>query len=132
HFRGSCGSVGIDDLLQDLLELFLSNMEIYLKQQLVSFLLSVYKSKILWNDLIKQESSQCRLDHTALYGSVRHSLVYADFDLGMKGNCLVLISQQRLIDALERFPFSFCPRTLLGQIIDTQYHILRRHRNRAS
>ena len=37
-------------------------MEIDFQKQLVLFHFTVYKSKILWNDLIKNESSQCRLD----------------------------------------------------------------------
>ena len=45
----------------------------------------------------------------------------------MKSNCLILISQDRFILALEAHTFTGCSRSLLGQIVNTKYHILRRN-----
>ena len=44
----------------------------------------------------------------------------------------VLIGEDRLVGALEELAFSLVSRTLLGQVVNTENHILRRNRNRAA
>ena len=60
-----CCTVSIDNFFKDLLQLFLTNKEINLKKQFVSRYASVYESKILRKDLVKQETSQCRMNIAA-------------------------------------------------------------------
>ena len=50
--------MGIDDLLQDLLQLLLAYVEVYLQLQEVLGIASVYESQILRQDLIEDETSQ--------------------------------------------------------------------------
>ena len=50
----------------------------------------------------------------------------------MKGCLLVLICQDRLVDALKYHALALCSRTLLGQVIDTKHHILGRNSHRTA
>ena len=70
----------VDDLLKNLFQLFLSYVEVYFKQQLISFRLTVNKAKILRNDLIEDKPAEGRLDRLRLNLSARQSLRHADFD----------------------------------------------------
>ena len=60
--------MGIDDLLQDLLQLLLAYVEVYFQLQEVLGIASVYESQILRQDLIEDETSQSGLYRT---GNVR-------------------------------------------------------------
>ena len=124
--------MGIDDLFQDLLELLLAYMEINLQKQLVSFCFPVHKAQVLGNDLIKQQTSQCRVDHALLLGAILHSLLHTHLDPGVQCDISILIGQDRFIDALKDHALAFGSRPLLGQIIDPEYHILRRNRHRTA
>ena len=99
-------------------------MEINLEEKLIAFHLSVYKSKILRDDLIKEKTSQRRVDRTCLDSSVRHRLGNAHLDLRMKRDISVLISKDRFAHALEGHSLSLCSRSDLSQIVDTEDHIL--------
>ena len=67
--------MSIDNLLKNLLQALLSYMEIHLKLELVLRNASVYKSKILWKNLIEYETSESGLYDTALNRSIRHLLL---------------------------------------------------------
>src|SRR5699024_2723709 len=101
HFRRLCCPVCVDDLLEDLFQLFLSYMEINFKKEFISFYFSVNKSEILRNDLVEQESSERRIDRSCLHCSVRHCLGHTHLDLGMQCDVSVLICKDRLADALK-------------------------------
>ena len=58
--------MGIDDLLQDLLQLLLAYVEVYFQLQEVLGIASVYESQILRQDLIEDETSQSGLYRTCL------------------------------------------------------------------
>ena len=73
--------MGINNFLQNLLQLFLSYMEVNLKGKLIAFYFSVHKSQILRDDLVKEQTSQRCVNNTCLHSSVRHCLGYADLNL---------------------------------------------------
>ena len=125
-------SVYIDNLLQNLLALFLSNMEINFQKQLIAGDASVHKPQILGNDLIENKTANRGFDNPALYRAVRYPLLHSHLHPGVESHSAVFIGQDRLVGILKAHPFPFGPRPLLGQIIDAQNHILRRHRHRAA
>ena len=96
-------------------------MEVNFQFQLVLFLGTVYEAQILRDDLVEDETSNGRLDDTSLRCAIRHRAGYSYFDTGMQGNNLVLV------DALECHALALGARTFLGQIVDTEYHILGRN-----
>ena len=49
-------------------------MEINLQLQLVALNLSVHKTKVLRDDLIKEQTAQGRVDGSRLHSAVRHCL----------------------------------------------------------
>ena len=69
----------IDNFFKNLFQLFLSYMEINFQKQFISFYFTVYKSQILWNDLIKHETSDCRFYRSCLHCSICHLLGYTYF-----------------------------------------------------
>ena len=122
----------INNLLQNLLQLFLSYMEVYLKKQFISFHASVYKSQILRNDFIENETSHGRFYNSAVNCAVGHGLGHTGLDSGMQGNNSVFVSKNCLVYALEDLALTLCTRALLGQVVDTKNHILGRNRYRAA
>ena len=124
HFCCLGSSVCIDNFLQNLFQLFLSYMEIYFKLHFIFRNASVYKSQILRQDLIKQETSQCRLYRSGHAGTIRHCLYHTHFDSGLQCQCFVFISKNCFVYALEEFSFSDCTRSFLCQVVNTQNHIL--------
>ena len=70
--------MSIDYALKNLLKLLLAYMEIYFKKEGIIRIASVYKSEILWKNLIKDESSECRLNNTALLFAI-YCLSYSHF-----------------------------------------------------
>ena len=64
--------MGINDFLQNLLQLFLSYMEVNLKRKLIAFHFSVYKSQILRDNLVKEQTSQSSVYYPRLHCTVRH------------------------------------------------------------
>ena len=102
-------------------------MEVNFQFQLVLFLGTVYEAQILRDDLVEDETSNGRLDDTSLRCAIRHRAGYSYFDTGMQGNNLVLVCKNRLVDALECHALALGARTFLGQIVDTEYHILGRN-----
>ena len=116
--------MSIDNFFKDLLQLFLTYKEVNLKKQFVSRYASVYKSKVLWKDLVEQETSQCGMNITADDSAIRHCLMCADNDLGLKCDDFVLVCKDCLVDTLEELAFTLVSRSLLSQVVDTKDHIL--------
>ena len=75
--------MGIDDLLQDLLQLLLAYVEVYLQLQEVLGIASVYESQILRQDLIEDETSQSGLYRTGNGLALCIYLVHTYMDAGM-------------------------------------------------
>ena len=71
----------IDYFLKDLLELLLTNMEVDLHLQFISLNLTVYETKILRNDLIKEKTSQCCINNSGHLFSIWKSLCHTHLDL---------------------------------------------------
>ena len=83
--------MGIDNLLQNLLQLLLSYVEVDLQLQFVLGNASVYESKILRQNLIEDKSSQCRLYNAGDLFAALGLLRYANLDSGVKRTSSVLI-----------------------------------------
>ena len=132
HLRGTHCTVDIDDFLKNLLQLFLTHMEIHFQLQKVLRIASVHISQILRQDLIKEESAEGGLHIAGYFLTVSRLLRHSDRDSGMKGTYFILIGKNRLVHVLKELSFSLCTGSLLCQIIDTQHHILRGHRHRAA
>ena len=124
HFCCLGSSVCIDNFFQDLFQLFLSYMEIYFQLHFVFRNASVYKAQILRQDLVEQETSQCRLYRTGLCCTVRHGLCHTHFDSGLQSQCFVFISKDCFVHALEVLAFSDRTRSFLCQVVNTKNHIL--------
>ncbi len=124
--------MSIDDFLQNLFQLFLSHMEIHFQLQIVLRIVPLHKTQILGQNLIEQKPSQRGLHIAAYRLALRRPLGHPHFDAGMQGNHLVLIRQNRLIHILEILALALNTGSLLGQIVNTQHHILRGHRHRTA
>ena len=88
-----CSSVCVDNLLKDLLDLFLTNVELNLKLECILSLWSVYKTKILWNVLIEYQKTYCCLCKTWNLCAVRKLYCTVYKDILVKSNLLVLVSE---------------------------------------
>ena len=107
-------------------------MEIYFQFQVIFRIHSFYISEILWQNLIEQKTSQCCIDRSGNSCSIRSLLGNSYMNLGMKRNDPILVCQDCFIHRLEEFAFSKITRSLLGQIVDTENHILGRNGYRAT
>ncbi|GFI30590.1 hypothetical protein IMSAGC013_01980 [Lachnospiraceae bacterium] len=105
-------------------------MEINFQFQDVFRIASVHKSQILRKYLIENKTSQGGFHIAGYFFSSRHCLCHTYSNSGMQRQGIIFISQNCLVYILEKFPFAFCPRPFLGQIINSQHHILRRHCHR--
>ena len=117
-------TVCIDDFFQDLFQLFLCYQEIYLQSKLIARDGTVYIAKILRQDLIEQETAQGGCYVLGQRRSIRHFLAAAHMDLGLQCDITVFICQDRFVDILEETSLSLAAGALLGQIVDTEDHIL--------
>ena len=124
YLSGLEGAVSIDDGLKDLLEVFLLDQEIDLGKQVILRLCAVHKSEVLRNDLIKEKSSEGDVDGTCDHLTVFPLLADSDLDLGVQRDVMVLVSEDRLVHAVEASSLSGLAVSLLSQIVDTEYHIL--------
>ena len=127
YLCGSGGSVGIDNLLQNLLQTLLAYVEINLQYQLIARNSTIYKAQILRQNLVEEETAQRGLYDTGHLSSVSQGSGYADLDSGLQTDDFILISQDGFVQVLEELAFAFTSRTLLGQVIDTKDHILGRY-----
>ena len=79
-----CGStMNVDNFLKDLFQSFFTYMEINFQNQIILRNASVHKTKILWKNLIKNETSQCGLNRSGLFCSICHFLCYTYMDSGV-------------------------------------------------
>ena len=91
--------MNINNLLQNLFDLFLSNMEINFQLQSILRGTAVYKSQILRNNLIENQKTKCCLDKSGYFCSVSHSCLTVYINILMKCNLSILIRKQCLIHA---------------------------------
>ena len=124
YFRSLCLSVGIDNFFKDLFQLFLSYMEINFQKQFVTRNTSVYKSQILWQDLVEQESTQSGFYCSFQDFSCRQSFFTANVNSCLQCQVSVFVSQDSFVQALVVSAFSLASRSFLCQVINTQDHIL--------
>ena len=75
-----CSTVSIDNFFKNLFQLFLGYQEVNLKKKFISRNTSVYETKILWKDFVKQETTKCRFYDTCHFSSVCQSSCAANFD----------------------------------------------------
>ena len=107
-------------------------MEVYFQLQLILRNGAVNESKVLRNDLVKDETSYSRLDDTGLYCAVGHGAAYPYLYPAVESNHMVLVSQDGLVYALENAALTRRSRSLLGQVVNTKNHILGRNCHRAA
>ena len=124
--------MGIDDLLENLFQSLLAHMEIHFRLQFIARDSPVHKSKVLGQDLIEDKPSQRGFLRILQPGPVGHLLCNTDFDPALQCQRPVFISQDRLIDIFKCLAFSDGSRSLLCQIVDSKYHVLRGHRHRTA
>ena len=132
HLCGPGGTVGIDYFLQNLFQAFLAYMEIHFQLQLIARNTPVHKAQILGQDLVENKTPHGGLNDIRDFLSIRCLFAYADLDLGLEADHAVLIGENSFVDTLKAFALALDSRTLLGQIVNTQHHILGRHRHRAA
>ena len=132
HLGGLGGAMGVDDFLQDLLQLLFSYQEVHLQFQLVAGNAPVHVAQILGQDLVKEKSSQGRGNCLCQGISLGIRSLAAHMNAGLQGNIAVFVCQNGFIYALVISALTLGPRSLLGQVIDAKHHILRRHRHRSS
>ncbi len=124
--------MGIDDLLQNLLQAFLVHMEIHFQLQEILRQPSVHEPKILRQNFVKNETSQRRLHIAGDHIALRILFGHPHRDAGMQCTIFILISQNSLIHVPEDLALSQCAGPLLGQVIDAQHHVLGGNRHRAA
>ncbi len=132
NLRRSRGAVNRDNLLKDSLQVLLLYQAVDLKLELILRLAAVDKAQILRDDLIEEESSEGRGDKRAVNAPVLHLPADPHRYAGLQGQIPVLIGKQCLADTLEDTSLALCPGSFLGQIVDTQNHVLRRDRDRSA
>ena len=132
HLRRSGSSMGVDNLLQDLLQSLLVHMEVHLGQKEILRQVSVYKAQVLGQDLIEDKPSQRGLHISRHHFSLGVLLGSAHLDPGVKGTGFILISQNGFVHIFKVPALSQRSGPLLGQVIDAQNHVLGRHRHRAA
>ncbi len=122
----------VDDLLKDLLQILLLDHEINLRQKEIFRLGAIHKAKILREDLIEHQTAQSCLNRAGYHISVRVLLGKTHVDDGMQRDVMILIGQNRLVHRGEAHALTDVSGSLLCNIVDTQNHVLRRNRHRAS
>ena len=128
QYFGSLGcAVSIDDFFKDLFQLFLTYQEINFQKKFIARYTSVYESKILRKDFVEQETSESGFYVAGQYGAIRHLLRAANQNSALERNYFVFVCKNGFVHALEELAFSLVARSLLGQIVDTKDHILRRN-----
>ena len=132
HLRGPGRAVGVDDLLQNLLQTLFVHMEVHLRLQEVLRHAPVHEAQILGQDFVEDETPQRTLHISGDSLALRVLLGHPDDDPGVQGQIFILISQYGLVHVLEVLPLSQGTRPLLGQVVDAQHHVLGRHCHRAA
>ncbi len=107
-------------------------MEIHFRLQQILRVASVHIAQILRQNLIEEESTKRGLHIAGHLFPVCVRLFHPDGNSGMKGTCLILVGENRLVYILKELALSKGAGSLLRQIIDAEHHILRRHRHRAA
>ena len=113
----------MNTLVNDLLQLFLRYQEVDLRYKVIITVLSVYIAKVLRNTFIEDETAQCGGNNSCYLFSA-HDTCSSDLNRSLQCDNVVLISKECFIDILEEHTFTFIPRLLKCQIVDTKDHIL--------
>ena len=124
--------MGIDNLFQDLLQTLFAYVEIHFQLQFIARDRTIHKAQVLRQNLVEDKPAHGGLDNIGNLASVCQRLGYTHLNAGLQLDGAVFISQNCFVYTLECLAFSNAARTLLGQIIDTQNHILRRNSHRTS
>ena len=93
--------MGIDYFLKNLLDLFLSYMEINLVFENFIFVGTIHKSKILWKVLIENKKTYCCLYKTTLYSSICKCHLSMNINLLVKSNLMIVICKHCTIHVTE-------------------------------
>ena len=123
----------IHNLFQNLLQILLLDKEVNLRKQSVLRDASVDKTEILRNNFVEEQSSDSCIDDAfqhlffTVFGNPFFS--HLTTNLRMQGYKVILISKNRFVYRLKEHSLSGVSLSFLGQIIHTQYHILRRYGN---
>ena len=116
--------MGIDNLLQNLFQALFPHVEIHFQLEEILRFASVHKSQVLRKNLIKNKPSQSGFHIARNQFTVSVPAAYSGRNAGMQGNRFIFISQNGFVHISEKLSFSFGARTLLGQIVNPQHHIL--------
>ena len=100
HFCRLGSTMDIDTLVQDLLQPLLTYMEVYLRLKDRLHVGTIHKSQILGDHLIEEQLAQSGRHHTGHGLSVRRCGCSLYIDLLLKRDLLVLISEDRTVQAL--------------------------------
>ena len=100
-------------------------MEIHLQLQHILLLGPIHKAQVLRNDLVENKAAHRGFHNPALYTAVLHLLFHPRLNTGVKRHHSVLIGKNRLIHTLKCLALTLAAWPLLGQIIDSQHHVLR-------
>ena len=93
--------MNINNLLKNLLDLLLADMEIDLQLQRILRLGTIYKAKILRNNLVEDQKTKCSLNKSCNFCSIRHCCLAIDINGLVKSNLSVLVCKDCLIHASE-------------------------------
>ena len=120
--------MNIDNLFKDLLKLFLANQIIHFQFNRIFRSLSLNTAEILRKNFVKEESSECGLYNTGNGLSIRESLYHTHMDSCMNIKFAVLVSKDCFVYIFKVLSGTLYIRSFLGQIVNTENHILRRNR----
>ena len=111
-------------LLKNLLQLLLTYMEVNFKIKELFRSLSLYKSKILADDFVEDETAECRFYVSGYGGAILERNGTTHLNSCVKGNCTVLVCKNCFVYAAEHLTLTEITRLLEGQVVDTENHIL--------
>src|SRR3712207_378812 len=115
--------MGVDDLLQNALQLFLADHEVNFQLQIVIIRLAIDEAQVLGDDLIEYETAQSRLNLSGVLSSIGKLYNTANIDLGVEVDDLVLLGEKSLVGIGEMLALAGLAVTLLGQIEIGRAHV---------
>ena len=132
HFRSPGCAVGVDNPLQNLLQLLFAYVKIHFQLQEFFRIAPIHVSQILRKNFVEDETSESGFHDAGHFFSLGVDLCHAHLDPGMQGTGFILISQNRFVDVFERLAFALRSGPFLCQVINSQHHVLRRHGHRSA
>ncbi len=119
----------VDGLLKDLLQHLLVDQEIHFQGQFVARDGAVHEAEVLIKDLVEEEAAERAVNVLTDRISVPVHAVAADRHERVQVQSAVFIGQDGFVHAAEGRAFTLRAGTDLGQVVDAQDHVLRRHRH---